>query len=187
MCHVYSSSHLTLRQFVCIGLFLCFDQNPICFPRQRVGANFSFFTTNYLMICATCSAVYILRSPGLLLTLLVSMCMFLYVFMSRRKTLVVMDVTLGTREKTIAAAAGTCLYGRKRFGQKTKKRQGNPPTRTPAADPTTFPTFVTVCPCCRDIRLERRSRIPLLTHTPFPDSDLSTREAYSRENYAVHP
>lgn len=66
----------------------------------------SFFTTNYLMICATCSAVYILRSPGLLLTLLVSLCMFVYVFMSRRKPLVVLDVTLGTREKTIAAAAG---------------------------------------------------------------------------------
>lgn len=81
-----------------------------CLPvpdRQRVSANFSFFATNYLMICATCSAVYILRSPGLLLTLLVSVCMFLYVFMSRRKTLVVLDVTLGTREKTIAAAAGT--------------------------------------------------------------------------------
>ncbi len=74
--------------------------------RQRLNANFSFFATNYLMICATCSAVYILRSPGLLLTLLVSMCMFFYVFMSRRKTLVVLDVTLGTREKTIAAAAG---------------------------------------------------------------------------------
>lgn len=66
----------------------------------------SFFTTNYLMICATCSAVYILRSPGLLLTLLISLCMFVYVFMSRRKPLVVMDVTLGTREKTIAAGAG---------------------------------------------------------------------------------
>lgn len=66
----------------------------------------AFFTTNYLMICATCSAVYILRSPGLLLTLLVSLCMFVYVFMSRRKPLVVLDVTLGTREKTIAAAAG---------------------------------------------------------------------------------
>ncbi|CAM9922501.1 unnamed protein product, partial [Scytosiphon promiscuus] len=77
--------------------------------KKRVGANFSFFTTNYLMICATCSAVYILRSPGLLLTLLVSMCMFLYVFMSRRKTLVVMDMTLGTREKTIAAAAASML------------------------------------------------------------------------------
>lgn len=71
-----------------------------------MSANFSFFTTNYLMICATCSAVYILRSPGLLLTLLLSLCLFLYVFMSRRKTLVVLDVTLGTREKTIAAAAG---------------------------------------------------------------------------------
>jgi len=72
-----------------------------------VSANFSFFATNYLMICAACSAVYILRSPGLLLTLLVSSSMFLYVFMSRRKTLMVLDVALGTREKTIAAAAGT--------------------------------------------------------------------------------
>lgn len=69
----------------------------------------SFFTTNYLMICATCSAVYILRSPGLLLTLLVALCMFVYVFMSRRKPLVVFDVTLGTREKTIAAALGAYL------------------------------------------------------------------------------
>lgn len=71
----------------------------------------SFFTTNYLMICATCSAFYILRSPGLLLTLLISLCMFVYVFMSRRKSLVVLDVVLGTREKTIVAAAGAngCL------------------------------------------------------------------------------
>lgn len=66
----------------------------------------SFFRTNYLMICATCSAVYIIRSPGLLLTLLVSLCTFVYVFMSRRKPLVVLGVTLGTREKAIAAGIG---------------------------------------------------------------------------------
>lgn len=115
----------TLLTFAAVVLSL--NNNPVVFappdrdlwylppcargpPRQRVSANFSFFTTNYLMICATCSAVYILRSPGLLLTLLVSMCLFLYVFMSRRKTLVVLDVTLGTREKTIAAAAGVCAH-----------------------------------------------------------------------------
>ncbi|CAM9782005.1 unnamed protein product [Pylaiella littoralis] len=77
--------------------------------KKRMSANFSFFTTNYLMICATCSAVYILRSPGLLLTLLVSLCMFLYVFMSRRKTVVILDVTLDTRAKTIVAAAASLL------------------------------------------------------------------------------
>lgn len=73
--------------------------------------NMSFFTTNYLMICATCTAVYILRSPGMLLTLLLSLCLFVYVFMTRRKPLVVLDVTLGTREKTIAAAAGEFVSG----------------------------------------------------------------------------
>lgn len=70
----------------------------------------NFFTTNYLMICATCSAVYILRSPGLLLTLLVTLCMFLYVFLSRRKPLVLFDVSLGTREKAVAVAAGKASY-----------------------------------------------------------------------------
>lgn len=77
-----------------------------------MNANLSFFATNYLMIWATIAAVYILRSPGLLLTLLASLCMFLYVFMSRRKKLVLLDVTLGTREKTIAAAVGVCTLVR---------------------------------------------------------------------------
>ncbi|CAM9269278.1 unnamed protein product, partial [Ectocarpus fasciculatus] len=77
--------------------------------KKRVNANLSFFATNYLMIWATIAAVYILRSPGLLLTLLASLCMFLYVFMSRRKKLVLLDVTLGTREKTIAAAVASML------------------------------------------------------------------------------
>ena len=67
----------------------------------------SFFATNYLMICGLCSAFYILRSPGLLLTLMVSLSMLFYVFMSRRKPLVVFDVSLGTREKIIAVVAGS--------------------------------------------------------------------------------
>lgn len=88
----------------------CFPLLAALLVRQRVSTNMSFFTTNYLMICATCTAVYILRSPGMLLTLLLSLCMFVYVFMSRRKPLVVLDVTLGTREKTIAAAAGSYVF-----------------------------------------------------------------------------
>lgn len=98
------------KPYCCI-LFVVLLPLRFCLPwRQRVSANFSFFATNYLMICATCSAVYILRSPGLLLTLLVSMCMFLYVFMSRRKTFVILDVTLDTRAKTTVAGAGACMY-----------------------------------------------------------------------------
>lgn len=42
--------------------------------------------------------------------------MFVYVFMSRRKPLVVLDMTLGTREKTIAAAAGTHFVSPDRVG-----------------------------------------------------------------------
>lgn len=102
---LFSGPSLTL---VCSSLF-----PPVfavtAFPAlklQRVTTNVTFFATNYLLICALCSAFYIIRSPGLLVTLMLSLSMFVYVFMSRRKPLVLFDVSLGTREKMIGALAG---------------------------------------------------------------------------------
>ncbi|CAM9204396.1 unnamed protein product [Choristocarpus tenellus] len=71
--------------------------------KKRVFANVNFFKTNYLILCIACSLFYIITSPGLLVILLLSAVMFLYVFLSRRKPLVVGEIALGTREKLIAS------------------------------------------------------------------------------------
>lgn len=103
-CRVFA---ILLEAHSCPYLNSCASPRGHCLVvLQRITTNCSFFATNYIIICVLCCAFFILRSPGLLVILLVSLCMFLYVFMSRKKPVVVMDYTLGTREKAIAAAIG---------------------------------------------------------------------------------
>ncbi|CAM9411401.1 unnamed protein product [Chrysoparadoxa australica] len=87
---------------------------PVSLPsadelKRRLSLNFGFFRTNYMVIVVACSFFYIVTSPGLLVTLMLCMLMFLAVFMSRRRPLKLGDLELHTREKLGAATVASVL------------------------------------------------------------------------------